>query len=79
MNCKKILVTGADGFIGSHLAEKLVKLGFKVKGFVYYNSQNNWGWLDHIDKKIQKEIQVISGDIRDDDNNRIKIGMQRYV
>jgi len=67
MSYKKILVTGANGFIGSHLVEKLVRLGFKVRAFVFYNSQNNWGWLDHIDKKIKKEIQVISGDIRDFD------------
>ena len=61
---KKILVTGADGFIGSHLTEKLVKLGYKIKAFVYYNSFNNWGWIDSIDKNI-KEIEIFSGDIRD--------------
>lgn len=62
---EKILVTGADGFIGSHLVESLVVKGFKVKVLVYYNSHNSWGWLDHIDKKIIKELEVITGDIRD--------------
>lgn len=45
---KKALVTGADGFIGSHLAEELVKKGYQVKAFVYYNSFNNWGWLEEL-------------------------------
>lgn len=62
---KKILVTGADGFIGSHLVEKLILKGFSVKAFVYYNSFGNWGWLDKINKKILKEIEIIPGDIRD--------------
>ena len=48
----KTLVTGADGFIGSHLVEKLVKKGYEVKAFVLYNSFNSWGWLDNIDPKI---------------------------
>lgn len=61
----KILVTGADGFIGSHLVEKLVKIGYGVKAFVMYNSFNSWGWLDNIDAKIKKSIEVVSGDIRD--------------
>lgn len=61
----KILVTGADGFIGSHLVEELVVKGFKVKAFVYYNSLNNWGWLDQISKKILNKVEVVSGDIRD--------------
>ena len=60
-----ILVTGADGFIGSHLVEKLVKLGHKVTCLVKYNSFGSNGWLDHIDKKIYKELKIISGDIRD--------------
>ena len=62
---KKILVTGADGFIGSHLVEKLVNNGYEVKAFVMYNSFNSWGWVDHIDEKIKKSIEIISGDIRD--------------
>lgn len=62
---KKILVTGADGFIGSHLVEELVRQGHQVKAFVYYNSFNSWGWLDHSQAAIKEEIEVFSGDIRD--------------
>lgn len=62
---KKILVTGADGFIGSHLTEKLVKQGHKVKAFAYYNSFNSWGWLDTLPKEIMKEVEVFTGDVRD--------------
>tara|TARA_Y100001970_G_C14075214_1_gene771615 strand:+ start:79 stop:1074 length:996 start_codon:yes stop_codon:yes gene_type:complete len=62
----KIFLTGADGFIGSHLAELLVKKGFNVKALTYYNSFNSWGWLDHINQKIRKNIEVITGDIRDE-------------
>lgn len=60
---KKILVTGADGFIGSHLTEKLVEKGFEVKALAQYNSLNNWGWLEDVNCKNQ--IDIISGDIRD--------------
>jgi len=60
-----ILITGAEGFIGSHLSEALVKLGHKVKCIVLYNSFNNYGWLDHIDKNILAEIEICFGDIRD--------------
>ncbi|WP_300383499.1 NAD-dependent 4,6-dehydratase LegB [Clostridium sp.] len=62
---KEVLVTGADGFIGSHLTEKLVKQGYKVKAFTYYNSFNTWGWLDTLPKEILNEIDVFTGDIRD--------------
>lgn len=62
---KNILVTGADGFIGSHLTERLVQEGYNVKAFVYYNSFNTWGWLDTLPKQIMKEVDVITGDIRD--------------
>jgi len=62
---KKVLVTGADGFIGSHLVEKLLDEGCKVKAFVYYNSFNSYGWLDTISKEKIREIEIISGDIRD--------------
>lgn len=62
---KKILVTGADGFIGSHLTEELVKQGYKVKAFVYYNSFNTWGWIDSLTEEIKNEIEIFSGDIRD--------------
>lgn len=60
-----VLVTGADGFIGSHLTEELVKRGEKVRAFAYYNSFNNWGWLDSLPKEILNEIEVFTGDIRD--------------
>jgi len=62
---KKILITGADGFIGSHLVESLVHLGYNVKAFTLYNSFNKWGWLDSLDKSVLSEIDVFSGDIRD--------------
>lgn len=62
---KKVLVTGADGFIGSHLTEELVKQGHKVKAFAYYNSFNTWGWLDSLPKEIMSEVEVFTGDIRD--------------
>lgn len=61
----KVLVTGADGFIGSHLVEELVKEGHDVRAFVYYNSFGNWGWLDTFDKELLGKIDVFSGDIRD--------------
>ena len=61
----KILVTGADGFIGSHLTEELVEKGYYVKAFVYYNSFNNWGWLDTLPKRIMKNVEIFQGDIRD--------------
>ncbi|MCR5302193.1 MAG: NAD-dependent 4,6-dehydratase LegB [Lachnospiraceae bacterium] len=60
-----ILVTGADGFIGSHLTEELVKKGYEVKAFVFYNSFGSWGWLDSLDKEIMDHVEVFTGDIRD--------------
>ncbi|MFH2138220.1 MAG: NAD-dependent 4,6-dehydratase LegB [Candidatus Omnitrophota bacterium] len=62
----KVLVTGAGGFIGSHLCEALVKKGYDVRAFLRYNSQNSWGWLDKSD--ANKEIECVSGDIRDFDS-----------
>ncbi len=62
---KKVLVTGADGFIGSHLVEHLVRQGIDVKAFVYYNSFNSWGWLDDSDDAVKQSIEVFAGDIRD--------------
>ncbi|MBX3008362.1 MAG: NAD-dependent 4,6-dehydratase LegB [Melioribacteraceae bacterium] len=62
---KKVLVTGADGFIGSHLVERLFELEYDVKAFVYYNSFNTWGWIDTFDKRIKDNIEIFSGDIRD--------------
>jgi NAD dependent epimerase/dehydratase len=62
---KKVVVTGADGFIGSHLTEALLAEGAKVKAFVFYNSFNSWGWLDTLPKKILKDIEIFAGDVRD--------------
>lgn len=62
---KKVLVTGADGFIGSHLTELLVEKGYCVKAFTYYNSFNTWGWLDTIPQDMLQEIEIFAGDIRD--------------
>ncbi len=62
---KKILVTGAGGFIGSHLTEKLVRDGNEVRAFVRYNSFNSWGWLDYAPRLVQENLDVIAGDIRD--------------
>ena len=62
---KNILVTGADGFIGSHLVEALVTIGCNVRAFVYYNSFSNLGWLDSLPGEILKEIEIFSGYIRD--------------
>ena len=62
---KKVLVTGADGFIGSHLTESLLEKGYDVKAFTYYNSFNTWGWLDTLAPEILSQIEVVCGDIRD--------------
>ncbi len=62
---KKVLVTGADGFIGSHLVETLIDEGCTVKAFVYYNSFNTWGWLETLPKEVLSKIEIFSGDIRD--------------
>lgn len=62
---KKVLITGADGFIGSHLTELLLEQGYDVKAFTYYNSFNNWGWLDTFSKEKLDAIEIFSGDIRD--------------
>lgn len=62
---KKVLVTGADGFIGSHLTEALVAKGYDVRAFVYYNSFNSWGWIDSLPKDTKEKIKIFTGDIRD--------------
>jgi NAD dependent epimerase/dehydratase len=61
----KILVTGADGFIGSHLTEELVRRGHDVRAFVLYNSFNSWGWLDQSEPHIKSSLDIFAGDIRD--------------
>lgn len=62
---KKVLVTGADGFIGSHLAEELTRQGYNVRAFVFYNSFNSWGWLDEAPKDLKEKLDVFAGDVRD--------------
>ncbi len=62
---KKVLITGADGFIGSHLVERLMAEGCQVKAFVQYNSFNSWGWLDGFDKAVLENIEIFAGDVRD--------------
>jgi NAD dependent epimerase/dehydratase len=60
-----VLITGADGFIGSHLTEELVRKGYKVRAFVMYNSFNSWGWLDHCAPEVKGKFEIFAGDIRD--------------
>lgn len=62
---RKILVTGAEGFIGSHLTEELVKRGYDVRAFVLYNSFNNWGWFEDLPNDIMEHVEVFAGDVRD--------------
>ncbi|MBC7568936.1 MAG: SDR family NAD(P)-dependent oxidoreductase [Spirosoma sp.] len=71
---KKALITGADGFIGSHLVEKLLRDGYAVKAFTYYNSFNSWGWLDTLPAEILHEVEIFAGDIRDP--NGVRTAMQ---
>jgi NAD dependent epimerase/dehydratase len=72
-NGKKVLVTGSEGFIGSHLTERLVELGADVTALVQYNSFNNWGWIDTFEKDIKDNLKVVTGDIREYD------GMKRII
>ena len=62
---KKVLVTGADGFIGSHLVELLLDQDFEVRAFCFYNSNSSWGWLDNLSRNKRDSIEVVLGDIRD--------------
>ena len=62
---RKVLVTGAGGFIGSHLTEALVRQGYEVRALVAYNSFNSWGWLDYTDRELKGNLEVVAGDIRD--------------
>jgi NAD dependent epimerase/dehydratase len=71
---KRVLVTGADGFIGSHLVEGLLDVGAEVKAFVYYNSFNSWGWLDSLSPERMSGVEVFAGDIRDP--NGVRTAMQ---
>jgi NAD dependent epimerase/dehydratase len=68
---KKILITGADGFIGSHLTEALVRAGYDVRAFVHYNSFNSWGWLNHCGADVRGRFDVFAGDVRDPNGVRI--------
>ena len=70
---KKVLLTGADGFIGSHLAERLLDEGFEVRAFVFYNSFNSWGWLDSLPKEKRDRLEIFSGDIRDPNGVRTAV------
>ena len=69
----KVLVTGADGFIGSHLTEELVKKGYEVRAFTYYNSFGTWGWLDMMPAEILKSVEIFSDDIRDPNGVRMAV------
>lgn len=73
---KKILVTGAGGFIGSHLIEELLKEGGKIRAFIHYNSFNSYGWIDSLEKKARKSIDIFSGDISDP--HGVKKAMRGY-
>lgn len=73
----KVLVTGADGFIGSHLTEELVRRGYDVRALAYYNSFNTWGWLDNLPADIINNVEVITGDVRDPNGMRVALrGME---
>lgn len=76
---KNVLVTGADGFIGSHLTEYLVRGGYKVRALALYNSFNSWGWLDSLPKEILAEVEVVTGDIRDPNGVRSALAGQDAV
>ena len=62
---ERVLVTGADGFIGSHLTEMLLERGYDVRAFVLYNSFGTWGWLDSLPKEKRDALDVVMGDVRD--------------
>lgn len=76
---QKILVTGADGFIGSHLIETLLEAGLSVKAFVFYNSNNSFGWLDTIPQNKLEQVEIFSGDVRDPNGTRMAIKDVRIV
>jgi|TARA_Y100000294_G_scaffold23710_1_gene20178 NAD dependent epimerase/dehydratase len=70
---KKVLVTGSDGFIGSHLVERLLEENCQVKAFIYYNSFNSWGWLDNVSNEKLSEIEIFTGDVRDPNGVRTAV------
>jgi NAD dependent epimerase/dehydratase len=76
---KKVLITGAGGFVGSHLAEALVKRGARVSALVHYNSRNDWGMLEDVSKVVLKHIQVIPGELKDADCVREAVRAQQVV
>ncbi len=76
---KKILITGAAGFIGSHLVEKLYKDGYDLKILVPYNTDNSWGWIDSLDEETKNNIEIISGDVCDQDLVRKKTKNERTL
>lgn len=76
---KNVIITGGDGFIGSHLVEQLVKEGAKVRAFVYYNSFNSWGWIDSLNENIINQIDIVTGDIRDPNGVRESLKDQEIV
>lgn len=76
---KKVLVTGADGFIGSHLVEQLVRRGASVRAFSYYNSWNSIGWLADADPKLVREVEIFAGDVRDAERVRQAVHGREYV
>ena len=76
---RKVIVTGADGFIGSHLVEALVRKGCNVKAFTYYNSFNSWGWLENLPPDILSSVEVFSGDVRDPNGVRTAVAGQEVI
>jgi len=76
---KQVLVTGAGGFIGSHLVEALIKNQAKVRAFVHYNSRNDWGMLELLNKKILSEVEIVAGDVRDSDALRKAVKKSQVV
>lgn len=78
-NGKTVLVTGADGFIGSHLVERLVREGADVRAFVLYNSFSSWGWLDHAADDVRGKFQIFQGDVRDPNGVRTAMKGCEYV